>query len=50
MSNKTKKDIENKKIEKMAANRKDGVLDKILADVSKKSAAQQILIGALSGW
>lgn len=50
MSNKTKKDIENKKIEKMAARRNDGVLDKILADVSKKSAAQQILIGALSGW
>jgi len=51
MSNKNKKEIENKKIEKMSANRNnDGVLDKILADVSKKSAAQQIIIGALSGW
>lgn len=52
MSNKITKETENKKkIEKMAANRNnEGVLDKILGDVSKKSAAHQIIIGALSGW
>jgi len=48
MSVKDKKDIENKIIEKMASS--GSFLDKVLADVSKKSATHQILIGAASGW
>lgn len=46
---KAQKDNENKKIEKMSNNAK-GILEKVLADVSKQSATHQILIGAGSGW
>jgi len=48
MSNrKETKDATNKKIIKMP---ESNVLDRILGDVSKKSATQQILLGAGSGW
>lgn len=50
MSNRTKeaKEAKNNKIIKMPA---DGsFLDKILGDVSKKSATNQIVLGAASGW
>lgn len=47
---KEQKENENKIIEKMTANNAKGVLEKVLADVSKQSATKQILIGATSGW
>jgi FUN14 domain-containing protein 1 len=43
---KREKEVSNKEIMSDAA----GALDKILGDVSKKSATKQILIGAGSGW
>lgn len=50
MSNKEIKEKNNKLIEKMSSNNTVSYLDKVLGDVSKKSATQQILIGAASGW
>lgn len=47
---KQQKQDENKQIEKMSGNNAGSYLDKVLADVSKKSATKQILIGAVSGW
>jgi len=44
---KGKKEIENKIIEKMSAS--GSYLEKLLGDVSKKSAMKQIVIGSLSG-
>lgn len=43
------KEAKNKKIIKMPAD-SSNFLDKILGDVSKKSATQQIILGAGSGW
>lgn len=50
MSNRTKeaKEAKNNKIIKMPAD--SSFLNKILGDVSKKSAMQQIVLGAGSGW
>lgn len=47
-ANKDAKEAKNNKIISMSE--ANGVLDRILGDVSKKSAAQQILLGAGSGW
>lgn len=48
MSNKDTKEIEKKLAENMSS--AGNYLDKILGDVSKKSATKQILIGAVTGW
>lgn len=50
VTSKQQKQDENKLIEKMSSNNAGSYLDTILADVSKKSATKQILIGAVSGW
>uniref|UniRef100_A0A0K8TN98 Putative membrane protein n=1 Tax=Tabanus bromius TaxID=304241 RepID=A0A0K8TN98_TABBR len=46
---KSKKDLENKELEKMA-NNASKFLGGILGDISGRSASVQILLGALSGW
>ena len=46
---KTKKDIENKELEKMSENASQ-FLGGVLGDISSKSAYTQILIGAVTGW
>lgn len=48
MSDKQLKEIENRITEAMPAS--DSFLDKILGDVSKKSATKQIVLGTVSGW
>uniref|UniRef100_A0A336MKQ7 CSON002555 protein n=1 Tax=Culicoides sonorensis TaxID=179676 RepID=A0A336MKQ7_CULSO len=47
-ANKDAKEAKNNKIISMSE--ANGILNRVLGDVSKKSAAQQILLGAGSGW
>lgn len=48
MAEKHLKEVENRITEAMPA--AESYLDKILGDVSKKSATKQILLGSASGW
>lgn len=49
VANKDVKEAKNNKIVSMSGSN-DGILNRIFADVSKKSATQQILFGVGSGW
>lgn len=49
MIKKSSKDKNNKNISKMDKEPKS-FIDKILGDISKASASQQIVLGSLSGW
>lgn len=48
MSDKHIKEIENRITEAMPA--AESLMEKILGDVSKKSATKQIILGSVSGW
>lgn len=47
MINKAFKERNNKKL---IMDKDKSVLDKILGDISKTSASQQIILGSISGW
>lgn len=48
MSNKAFKERSNKKL--IIMDKDKSFIDKILGDISKTSASQQIILGSVSGW